>query len=63
LGRQHPGRPLDPPVIATHWLTRSEILARAQALRSPLVLRCIDDYLRGVRLPLDALTSLATGER
>ncbi len=56
-------RPLDPPVIATHWLTRNEIVARALALRSPLVLRCIDDYLRGVRLPLDALTSLATMPR
>ncbi|MGA8705839.1 MAG: NUDIX hydrolase [Steroidobacteraceae bacterium] len=63
LGRQHADRPLDPPVIATHWLTRNEIVARALALRSPLVLRCIDDYLRGVRLPLDALTSLATMPR
>jgi 8-oxo-dGTP pyrophosphatase MutT (NUDIX family) len=49
-------RTLDPPIVATHWLTRDEILARAAALRSPLVLRCIDDYLRGVRLPLDALS-------
>jgi hypothetical protein len=26
-------------------------------LRTPLVLRCIDDYLAGRRLPLDALTA------
>ncbi|MFI4896094.1 MAG: NUDIX hydrolase [Steroidobacterales bacterium] len=51
-------RALDPPIVATHWLTRTEILARAGALRTPLVLRCIDDYQRGVRLPLDALSSL-----
>jgi 8-oxo-dGTP pyrophosphatase MutT (NUDIX family) len=49
-------RTLDPPIVATHWLTRDEIRARSAALRSPLVLSCIDDYLRGVRLPLDALS-------
>lgn len=53
------GRRLDPPVLATHWLTRDEILARGQALRTPLVIRCIDDYLRGVRLPLEALAAHA----
>jgi 8-oxo-dGTP pyrophosphatase MutT (NUDIX family) len=61
LGRQHPGRPLDPPVVAAHWLTRDEVMARSRALRSPLVLRCIDDYLRGVRLPLETLASLTAG--
>ena len=50
-----PSRPLDPPVVATHWLARDEILARTSVLRTPLVVRCIDDYLRGVRLPLEAL--------
>jgi 8-oxo-dGTP pyrophosphatase MutT (NUDIX family) len=59
LGRQHPERALDPPIIATHWLSREEVLAPSRALRSPLVLRCIDDYLRGVRLPLEALASVA----
>jgi 8-oxo-dGTP pyrophosphatase MutT (NUDIX family) len=52
-------RELDPPVIATHWLTRAEIETRAASLRTALVLRCIDDYLRGVRLPLDALAGPA----
>jgi 8-oxo-dGTP pyrophosphatase MutT (NUDIX family) len=51
-------RKLDPPVIATQWLTRQELGARAASLRTPLVLRCIDDYLRGVRLPLEALASV-----
>lgn len=51
-------RLLDPPVIATHWLTREELLARDSALRTPLVLRCIDDYRRGLRLPLEALASV-----
>jgi 8-oxo-dGTP pyrophosphatase MutT (NUDIX family) len=48
-------RVLDPPIIATHWLTRDEIVARRRALRTSLVLRCIDDYQRGVHLPLVAI--------
>ena len=51
-------RTLDAPIIATHWLTRAQVLERAARLRTPLVLRCIDDYLAGTRLPLGALTSL-----
>jgi 8-oxo-dGTP pyrophosphatase MutT (NUDIX family) len=51
-------RKLDPPVIATHWLTREELATRGTVLRTPLVLRCIDDYRRGVRLPLEALASV-----
>jgi 8-oxo-dGTP pyrophosphatase MutT (NUDIX family) len=47
--------PLDAPIIATHWLTRAELEARNAQLRTPLVLRCIDDFLHGARLPLNAL--------
>jgi 8-oxo-dGTP pyrophosphatase MutT (NUDIX family) len=50
-----PGRRLDPPVIATHWFSREQLRARRAALRTPLVLRCVDDFLRGRRLPLSAL--------
>jgi 8-oxo-dGTP pyrophosphatase MutT (NUDIX family) len=50
-----PQRLLDPPVLATHWFTRAEVEARASQLRTPLVLRCIDDYAAGRRLPLDAV--------
>jgi 8-oxo-dGTP pyrophosphatase MutT (NUDIX family) len=46
------GRVLDPPVVATHWLTRAAVLAQSDRLRTPLVLRCIDDYLAGRRSPL-----------
>jgi 8-oxo-dGTP pyrophosphatase MutT (NUDIX family) len=46
------GRMLDPPVVATHWLTRAAVLAQSDRLRTPLVLRCIDDYLAGRRSPL-----------
>jgi 8-oxo-dGTP pyrophosphatase MutT (NUDIX family) len=50
-------RPLDPPIVTTHWFARAEIAQRAPQLRTPLVLRCIDDWLAGRRLPLEALTA------
>jgi 8-oxo-dGTP pyrophosphatase MutT (NUDIX family) len=52
-----PGRTLDVPIIAAHWLTRAQLLEPARPLRTPLVLRCIDDYLAAHRLPLTALAS------
>jgi 8-oxo-dGTP pyrophosphatase MutT (NUDIX family) len=51
-------RRLDPPVLRTHWLTRAELAERGARLRTPLVLRCIDDYLAGQRLPLASLASM-----
>lgn len=51
-------QPLDHGILRTHWLTRGQLLERESRLRSPLVLRCIDDYQRGTRLPLEALSSL-----
>ena len=50
-------RPLDQPIVTTHWFARAEIAQRAPQLRTPLVLRCIDDWLAGRRLPLEALTA------
>lgn len=54
----NPAQALDTGIIATHWLTRDEVAARAQVLRSPLVLSSIDDYLNGHRYPLSILKSL-----
>jgi 8-oxo-dGTP pyrophosphatase MutT (NUDIX family) len=51
-------RQLDPPVLRTHWLSRGELVARVEQLRTPLVLRCVDDYLAGQRLPLAALVTM-----
>lgn len=50
--------PLDTGIVAAHWLTREQLANSHQRLRSPLVLRCIDDYLAGRRLPLDSLAML-----
>jgi 8-oxo-dGTP pyrophosphatase MutT (NUDIX family) len=49
-------RKLDPPVIAAHWLRREQLQEPSRVLRTPLVLRCIDDYLAGRRLPLAAIS-------
>jgi 8-oxo-dGTP pyrophosphatase MutT (NUDIX family) len=47
---------LDDGIVAVHWLSRMQIVQRASQLRSPMVLRCIDDYFSGQRYPLDCLT-------
>jgi 8-oxo-dGTP pyrophosphatase MutT (NUDIX family) len=51
-------RPLDAGIVRALWLRRDEIAAAGSRLRSPLVLRVIDDYLAGRRWPLDAVVSL-----
>src|SRR5262249_3975962 len=45
-----PEQPLDTGIVTTHWLTRAQLMEREARLRSPLVLRCVDDYLSGNRL-------------
>jgi 8-oxo-dGTP pyrophosphatase MutT (NUDIX family) len=52
-----PTRALDRGILRTHWLTRSELEEREPRLRTPLVLRCIDDYLAGRRHSLDLVAS------
>jgi 8-oxo-dGTP pyrophosphatase MutT (NUDIX family) len=50
-----PTRKLDKEIIAPHWWNRDEAAARGAQLRSPLVLRAVDDYLAGQRHPLTLL--------
>jgi phosphatase NudJ len=50
-----PEQQLDAGIVRAVWLTRAELDAEAERLRSPLVLRCIDDYLAGRRYPLELL--------
>jgi len=51
----YPDRALDSEIIRAEWMTREEIAARKDDLRSPLVLHCIDDYISGKQYPLDLL--------
>lgn len=49
---------LDHGIICTHWLSRTDLQDREQRLRSPLVMRCIEDYLDGKRQPLASVGHL-----
>jgi ADP-ribose pyrophosphatase YjhB (NUDIX family) len=59
VGRFDPARTLDEGIVRTLWLTPEEIRESAPRHRSPLVLLCVEDYLRGRRVGLDLLTHLA----
>jgi len=58
LGTHHPERALDTGIVRALWLTAAEIRACRDRHRSPLVVRCVDDYQRGARAPLDLLVHL-----
>jgi 8-oxo-dGTP pyrophosphatase MutT (NUDIX family) len=51
-------QPLDHGIIGTHWLSRADLQERERHLRSPLVMRCIEDYLEGKRQPLASVGHL-----
>lgn len=51
--RQIPDAKLDHDIIGPVWLSVDELKARQAQLRSPLVLKCVEDYLAGRRFPLD----------
>lgn len=57
-----PQQPLDAGIRKALWLTRSEIVALGDRLRSPMVLMSIDEWLAGQRLPLSTVTSLMPGD-
>jgi 8-oxo-dGTP pyrophosphatase MutT (NUDIX family) len=61
VGERENGSTLDRAILRTLWLDRRELAARAAEHRSPLVLTCVDDYLRGVRHPLELLKQVPLG--
>src|SRR5690606_30208738 len=50
--KHDPGQKLDTGIEAAVWLSPDELRACQAEHRSPLVQRCVDDYLGGRRLPL-----------
>lgn len=52
LGDFHPERTLDTGIVRTVWMTPEEVRASVDRHRSPMVLRCIEDHLAGLRFPL-----------
>lgn len=57
LGEPVPGMALDAGILRTVWLTPQEIRASVERHRSPLLLRCVEDHLAGVRYPLELLAT------
>lgn len=51
-------RKLDDGVYGVHWLTPADLEGRMQKLRSPIVMRCVKDYLAGQRKPDSLLSGL-----
>jgi len=54
LGKQH-NQPLDTDILRTVWMTRDEIASCREQHRSPLLMKCVDDYLQGQRAPVSLL--------
>ena len=55
VGETDSTRVLDEGIERTVWMTLDEVRANRDRLRSGLVLRCIEDFTAGRRLPLDTV--------
>lgn len=58
LLKHEANRPLDKGIIRALWLSPEQIRSGTLPVRSPLVLRCIEDYLAGQRFDLDLITEM-----
>jgi NADH pyrophosphatase NudC (nudix superfamily) len=56
--RQDAERLLDPEIEEVLWMSVAELRRQAGSLRSPMVLRTIEDYLAGIRFPLSLLSDI-----
>jgi len=57
-GEAIPGRALDPDIRRILWISYEELAADPRRLRSPMVLRCIEDYRNGRSYPLELLVEV-----
>jgi len=55
VGQVVAGWVLDHGIVRAVWLTPEEIRASQDRHRSPLLLQCMEDYLRGQRYPLEVI--------
>ncbi|PKO62941.1 MAG: NUDIX hydrolase [Betaproteobacteria bacterium HGW-Betaproteobacteria-18] len=55
LGALQAGRSLDTGIVRTLWLSPGEIRASFERHRSPLILQCMEDYIKGQRYPLSVI--------
>jgi len=49
--------PLDKEIVALHWLSVDELQRRKAEHRSPLVQKCVDDFLAGSDFPLEVFST------
>jgi 8-oxo-dGTP pyrophosphatase MutT (NUDIX family) len=57
VGEADSSRKLDHEIVALHWLTLDELKRRKAEHRSPLVQKCVEDFLAGRNFPLEVLSS------
>jgi 8-oxo-dGTP pyrophosphatase MutT (NUDIX family) len=55
----HADQPLDAGIQRALWLSHEQLRAQSGRLRSPLVLRCLDDFLLGKRFALETVAALS----
>ena len=55
-------RALDNGILRATWLTRDALVAESARHRTPVVMRCLDDYLAGKQYPLEMVTTLLPGK-
>jgi 8-oxo-dGTP pyrophosphatase MutT (NUDIX family) len=48
---EDPTRKLDDGIYAVHWYNKADIEHHVRKLRTPVVMRCIEDYFAGKRQP------------
>ena len=57
-GVHYPMQELDEGIVQAVWMDIDEIRDKANLMRSPQILSCIEDYLVGKRYPLEVITNL-----
>jgi phosphatase NudJ len=55
-----PSQALDEGIEQALWLSADELRARSSEHRSPMLMRCVEDYLAGQRFPLEAVFTSET---
>ena len=60
VGEPDATRQLDDGIVRTLWLTLFELRNSTEHHRSPLVLKCVEDFVAGRRYPLESITTDAS---
>jgi len=58
VSHHQPTLALDEGIVRSVWMTVEEMREQAMLMRSPQVLKCVEDYLAGKRYPLEVITHL-----